>query len=87
MPKKEPLYPHVPLGAPRPRRGGGVVVRQQLGISVPRIVRDLLVHKRIMNYDEAAQFSDEVDKQLRGNDWLELYDSTTYEKTFEPMKR
>lgn len=73
---KKPLYPHVPSGSSTsaPRHG----------VSVPGIVRELLVQKRIMDYAEAVKFSEEVDRMIAKQDWLETLNGTTFEKTFVP---
>ena len=76
MPKREPLYPHVLKGK---------ASRQKVGYSVPRVVRDrLLVHELHIPYEEAVRLSELLDQQLKEADWLELYDGTTFEKTFVP---
>jgi len=67
--------------------GHGRAESDPLGMSIPGIVRDKLVEDHVVpTYDEAVKFSETIDTLLHGNDWLELYDGTTYTKTFEPKK-
>ena len=52
------------------------------GTSITALVRDLLVHRKLVEtYDQAVEFSQEIDKVLHEASWLELADGTTFEKS------
>ena len=63
------------------------VKANSLGVRVSGLARDLANTKCFNDYKRAVEFSEEFDKLLHDADWLELYDGTTFERSFNPKER
>jgi hypothetical protein len=56
------------------------------GIGVSGLFRDFINYYLKVPYHEAVRLSIKFDEELKGAEWLELYDGTTYTLTFKPRK-
>lgn len=58
----------------------------QIGIRVSGLIRDVL-NKYINDYEKCLNISIEIDDILKNADFLDLYDGTTFCKSFVPTKK
>lgn len=54
------------------------------GVTVSGLARDLANSECFHDYEKAVKFSEKFDEKLKDADWLELYDGTTFQRSFTP---